>query len=101
MSDIYAVSFAIFVVGYSIGLYYVFNHFTMITNHQMDLTDKMLAKLFPPVEEREHISELDKKLSKDKANLEGLGDGKTHIYGGKTVFGEGVCREDCWCKEEE
>tara|TARA_B100001778_G_C18576460_1_gene625226 strand:+ start:543 stop:848 length:306 start_codon:yes stop_codon:yes gene_type:complete len=101
MSDIYAVSFAMFVVGYSIGLYYLFNHFTMITNHQLDLTDKILTKLFPPAEEKEYISELDKKLSKDKANIEGLGDGKTHIYGGKTVSGHGVCRDDCWCLEDE
>ena len=28
-------------------------------------------------------------------------EGKTHLYGGMNLFGEGVCHEDCWCKEGE
>ena len=102
MSDIYLWSLLIVGLGVVTGLVFVFNHFTTITNHQMDLMDKILAKLFGEDEENELISELDKKLSKDRANVEGLGfDGKTHIYGGKTIFGVGVCHDKCWCKGEE
>ena len=28
-------------------------------------------------------------------------DERTHLYGGMNLFGEGVCHEDCWCKEGE
>lgn len=44
------------------------------------------------------VSELDYKLSKDKANLIGLGDSnRTHLLGGVYGNGEAVCHADCWC----
>lgn len=46
------------------------------------------------------VSELDYKLSKDKANLIGLGDSnRTHILGGVYANGDAVCHADCWCEE--
>jgi hypothetical protein len=49
--------------------------------------------------ETTQISELSKKLSKDKATIEGLGDSaKTHLLGGLYANGDAVCHIDCWCK---
>ena len=100
MSDIYWYALAIAIIGYTVGFIFLFNHFHTLSAHQMDLMDIVLKKLNSNDILGEVIepSELSKKIAKDKANLEGLGDdNRTHLLGGVYANGDAICHTDCWC----
>jgi hypothetical protein len=100
MSDIYWYALATVIIGYTAGFIFLFNHFHKLSAHQMDLMDIVLKKLNNEdiLEKDTKPSELSKKIAKDKANLEGLGDSnRTHLLGGVYANGDAVCHEDCWC----
>ena len=60
---------------------FLFNHFSVITRAQMDVTGKLLGLWY----------------AKNPVN----DDARTHVLGGLTIEGHGVCADDCWCKGEE
>ena len=130
MSELYWYSLLITVVGYTAGFVFLFKHFHSLSTHQMNLMDIVLKRMLELKRQLEvgqvkpELSELGKKLSKDKANIGGLGEescphgfvigyddgscidcyprhGKTHIFGGNTMSGDAVCAPTCWCKEGE